>query len=238
MILSGIYLIRAELEHLIRFNEISFWLMFIPIIFVLLVSIYDVDFTNLLPIFKNEPSSYFKGSINVFYRFGGIGILFMIIPILKNKNKAPKVKEYTIYFCILCCIFILSIGTFGEEQSKMLLWPTITMISSKYTRILYTKWEGIVMAIWIMFYYTSFINYYYLSSDVLKNILKLDDIKLSSAILVPFIYIFALYPENIAQLGEKTQKLIPTMFIINMIIVPILIIIVSHVKKGGKNKIE
>ncbi|MDU1443910.1 MAG: endospore germination permease [Clostridium cochlearium] len=241
MILSGIYLIRAELEHLIRFNEISFWIMFVPIIFVLLVSIYDVDFTNLLPVLKNEPLSYFKGSINIFYRFGGIGILFMIIPILKNKNKAPKVIKKSILFTSVfyVVIFVLSIGTFGEEQSKMLLWPTITMISSiNIPGSFIQKWEGIVMAIWIMFYYTSFINYYYLSSDVLKNILKLDDIKLSSAILVPFIYIFALYPENIAQLGEKTQKLIPTMFIINMIIVPILIIIASHVKKGGKNKIE
>ncbi|RXM73122.1 GerAB/ArcD/ProY family transporter [Clostridium tetani] len=241
MILSGVYLVRAELEHLIRFNEISFWIMFIPIVFVLLVSAYGVDFTNLLPVFKNKPLSYFKGSINVFYRFGGIGILFLIVPILKKKDKTPKVMKKSLLFISVfyIVIFILSIATFGEEQSKMLLWPTITMISSiDIPGSFIQKWEGIVMAIWIMFYYTSFINYYYLSSDVLKNILKLDDIKLSSAILVPFIYIIGLYPENVAQLGAQTQKLIPTMFIINMIIIPFLIIILNSVKRGGRKNVE
>lgn len=94
------------------------------------------------------------------------------------------------------------------------------------------------MAVWIMFYYTSFINYYYLSSDVLKNVLKLDDVKLSSAILVPLIYIIGLYPKNVAEVGAQTQKLIPAMFIINMVIIPFLIIILSRMKRGGSKKVE
>lgn len=241
MILSGVYLIRAELESLIRFNEISFWIMFIPIVFVLLASIYGVDFSNLLPILKNKPLSYFKGSIKVFYRFGGIGILFMIIPILKEKNKASKVMKKGLLFISVfyIMIFVLGIATFGEEQSKMLLWPTITMISSiDIPGAFIENWDGIVMAIWIMFYYTSFVNYYCLSADVLKDILKLDDIKLSSAILAPIIYIAALYPENIAQLASQTQKVIPVMFIINMIIVPLFIIILSAIKRRGGKKVE
>lgn len=240
-ILSGICLIRAELEHLIRFNEISFWLMFIPIVFILLASTYGVDFTNLLPVFKNEPLSYLRGSIDVFYRFGGVGILFLVVPILKEKSEVPKVMKKSILFISVfyIVIFILTIATFGEEQSKKLLWPTITMVSSiDIPGSFIQKWEGIVMAVWIMFCYTSFVNYYYLSSDVLKNVFKLDDVKLSSTILVPFIYIIGLYPKNVAEVGAQTQKLIPTMFIINMVIIPFLIIILSRMKRGGSKKVE
>lgn len=235
-ILVGTYLVRGEIDNLIKFNEISFWLMFIPVILVLIFSIYDVDFTNILPAFNNPPNSYAKGIITSINRFMGFQILFLIIPFVKDKKSINKVARKSIWFVVVfyVAVFILTVGVFGQNQTKILLWPAITMV--KYINIpgsFIERWEGIIMSIWIIFYFTTFTNHYYFASDLLKKILKFKDIKLSAAIIVPFIYLIALYPKNIAEAYVLTSKYSPIFFLINLIILPIALLLVSSSKKGG-----
>lgn len=91
------------------------------------------------------------------------------------------------------------------------------------------RWEGIIMAIWIIFYFTTFSNVYYLSSDIVKDIFRLGDIKLSSAIIAPVIYVISLYPQNIAEVYNVGDRFIPVLFLYSLIILPISIIL------AGKN---
>ncbi|WP_242975491.1 GerAB/ArcD/ProY family transporter [Clostridium liquoris] len=235
-ILMGTYLVRGEIDNLIKFNEISFWLMFIPVILVLIFSIYHVDFTNILPAFNNPPNSYAKGIIASINRFMGFQILFLIIPFVKDKKSINKVARKGIWFVVVfyIAVFILTVGVFGQNQTKILLWPVITMV--KYINIpgsFIERWEGIIMSIWIIFYFTTFTNHYYFASDLLKKIFKFKDIKLSAAIIVPFIYLIALYPKNIAEAYVLTSKYSPIFFLINLIILPIALLLVSSSKKGG-----
>ena len=96
---------------------------------------------------------------------------------------------------------ILVLAVFSKAQSRILLWPTISMIRSlDIPGTFIERWEGIVMALWIFFYFTTFVNTYFFSSEIVKNVFKLKDIKLSSLLIMPIIYVVALYPENIAEL--------------------------------------
>ena len=59
-IFLGIYLVRSKLENLIKFNEVSFWILFISIGLIFLFTLNKTDFTNNLPIFTNKPYVYIK----------------------------------------------------------------------------------------------------------------------------------------------------------------------------------
>lgn len=239
-ILTGLYLVRGEMECLIKFNEISFWVMFIPIILVFLLTLNRTDFTNILPIFNSTPDQYVKAVRTTIYSFGGIEIVYLVLPFMKEKKSIPKIALRSIAFITLfyVVIVIFCLAVFAKEQTKTLLWPTITMIKSiNIPGSFIERWEGVVMALWVIFYFTTFINSYYISSDVLKDMFRLHDIKLSSALIVPFIYAIALYPENIAELYNISSNVTPYLATFSSLILPLILFLRrpsrKEVKEGG-----
>lgn len=234
-IFTGIYLVRNEVSTLVKFNEVCFWIMFIPIILALLCTLNKTDFTNILPVIDSNIYNYPNALKNSIYSFAGIEIIYLIGPFVKNKANVTNIVLKSIIFITLfyVVVFIFSLAVFSKEQTKIMLWPTITMINSIDIRGAFIeRWEGVIMAIWIIFYFTTFSNVYYLSSDIIKDVFKLDDIKLSSAIIAPLIYILSLYPQNIAEVYNLQDKVVPVLFLYSSVILPILILLVGKFKKG------
>ncbi|MBU5486151.1 spore germination protein [Clostridium sp. MSJ-11] len=235
-ILAGNYIIRGEIDNLIKFNEISFWIMFISVALIFIPSARQGDFTNLLPIFNEPISNYLRGVTTGVNRYAGFGVLLLAIPFVKRKEDVLKVTIKGVIFVTIfyIIIFVLAIGFFGKEQTGLLLWPTITMVKSvDIPGYLVERLEGIMMSIWILFYFTTFANHYYFSSDILRKVMNFRDIKLSSTILVPFIYLIALYPQNIAEVHMLSRTYTPIFFTV-VLIIAIIALFISSVKGGKK----
>lgn len=242
-ILTGTYLVRGEIGDLVKFNEISFWIMFIPAFTVFILTAFNVDFTNLLPVLNNKPADYFKSSRYILFCFGGIEIAYLILPYVKNKHNSSRVLKKSIMFVTIfyLVVMILVLAMFSKAQSSILLWPTISMIKSlDLPGSFIEQWEGIIMAFWIFFYFTTFVNIYFFSGEIVKNVFKLKDIKLSSLLIMPIIYVVALYPENIAELYTLQFKTTPVilMAIFIFVILPILILMVSKRREREKKTDE
>ncbi|GAA0728319.1 endospore germination permease [Clostridium malenominatum] len=235
-ILVGTYIVRGEIENLIKLNEISFWIMFIPVFFIFIFAIYKVDFGNLLPIFNEPIENYFKGITVGMNRYVGFEILLLVLPFVRKKDNILKITIKGIIFVIGFYIitFILAIGVFGVEQTKILLWPTVTMVKSiDIPGSFVERWEGIMMSIWILFYFTTFTNHYYFASDMIRKVMDFRDVKLSSTILIPFIYLIALYPNNVSEIYTLSRTVTPIFFIANVVII-IIAFLISSAKGGGK----
>lgn len=233
-ILVGSYLIRGEIDSLVKFNEISFWIMFTPIIVVLLFTLNRTDFTNIFPILNNSPYEYIRTIRSSLFSFGGIQIIYMLLPFMKNKKQIPKTALRSIIFITIfyVVIVIFTLAVFTKSQTKILLWPTITMIKSiSIPGAFIERWEGVVMALWVVFYFTTFVNSYYLSSDIVKDMFRLSDIKLSSVLIIPFIYLIALYPENIAEVYDISSKVTPPLYLYSLVILPLILILRRPSKK-------
>ena len=242
-ILTGTYLVRGEISDLVKFNEISFWVMFIPAFAVFSLTVINADFTNLLPILNNKPSDYFRASRYILFCFGGIEIAYLILPYVKNKENSRGVLRKSIMFVTIfyLIVMILILAVFSKAQSRILLWPTISMIKSlDIPGAFIERWEGIVMAFWILFYFTTFVNTYFFSSELVKNVFKLKDIKLSSLLIMPIIYVIALYPENIGELYTLQFKTTPVLLtaIFVFVLLPVLILLVGKGKRRGRSTDE
>lgn len=238
-ILTGTYLVRGEIGDLVKFNEISFWIMFVPAFVVLTFTAVNADFTNLLPVLNNKPMDYLSASKYILFCFGGIEIAYLILPYIKNRNNSSRVLKRSIMFVTIfyLLVMILVLAVFSKTQSRVLLWPTITMIQSlEISGTFIENWEGIVMAFWIFFYFTTFVNTYFFSGEIIKNVFKLKDIKLSSLLIMPIIYIVAMYPNNIARLYKMqfNSLLVILIAIFLFVILPILILIMGKNRERGK----
>lgn len=233
-ILVGSYLIRSEVDNLVKFNEIAFWLMFVPIGVVFIVCLYNVDFTNLLPVFDAKPISYITSLNKSISRFGGLVILFLILPLVKDQvNKKKAIRKGILFVTIFYLItFILAIATFGEKQVSNLLWPIVSMVGDiNIPGSFIERWEGIFMSIWIIFYMTTFVNQYYFAADMTKRIFNLEDIKLGAAIIIPLTYLVALYPRNIYEVSEISSVVSSILFLINLVLIPLLLLTLKPRKR-------
>lgn len=240
-ILTGTYLIRGEITALIKFNEVAFWLMFVPIIIILLLSLGQSQIINIIPTLDHKPGEYLMALKTPVYAFTGISIAYMVLPVLKDKDSIKRVIMKSVIFiaAFYTIVVILCLAVFGKEQVKIILWPVITMIKSiNLPASFIERWEGVAMTIWTLFYFSTFVNGYYVSSSTLKDVFKLEDIRVSLLITAPLIYIAAIYPRNIAAIHNISITIIPALSAFILIILPLILIIAGLIRKkrGDSNE--
>ncbi|OPJ63401.1 GerAB/ArcD/ProY family transporter [Clostridium oryzae] len=225
-ILCGVYLVRSGLIANIKFNEVAFWIMFIPMVFMLIFAAFQSDFTNNLPLFNSKPISYIRAILVSNFVYGGAEIIYLLVPNLKDKKGAVKTGFRALAFIgiFYAVTIILCIGVFTSDVMGNIIWPTITMMKVvDVPGTFVERWYGIVLALWIVFYFTTFSNGFTFSAHMLKDSIKLFDIRISSMLIVPFIYLIAMYPTNIAELYYVIDMVSPVFYAINLIFVPIVI---------------
>ena len=238
-IITGAYIVRGGINNLVRFNEISFFIMFIPFIFIFIILLKNSDFTNMLPVFQQKPYDYIKALLQSFVSFAGIEMIFLILPLTQNKVSAKKTAfkavGFTTLFYTLINIFCLSI--LSKEQTKRILWPTITMVTSiDLPGLFVERWEGVIMALWILFFFTTFINLYYFSCHIIKDVFKLKDIKLSVLVTTPLIYIMAIFPESVYNLNTFIMDILRIVIVISILVFPLSLYIVTSIKIRRKER--
>lgn len=239
MIFTGLYLVRGEITALVKFNEISLIVMFVPMIIVLMFTTRGGNLTNVLPVFQNKPVEYVSALSTAAFAFGGFEIAFLMLPFMKEKKGVTGTLIKSILFITLfyVAVIVLTLMFFTKEHTKVLLWPTITLIRAIVIPGAFVeRWEGIVMTLWVLFYFTTFANIFYFAGDVIKSAFNLHDIKLSSIILAPIIYIVALYPENIAEVYDFSGKITPVFFVFTVVLIPVLLLFTKGVR--GRRKIK
>jgi spore germination protein len=241
MIFTGLYLVRGEISALVKFNEIAFFAMFIPMFLILIFATRGGELNNVLPLLQSSPRQYIKSLSTATYAFGGIEIAYLILPYMKDKDGIRKTFFKSIVFITFFYIIvtILCLMFFTKEHTKELLWPTITLIRAIVIPGAFVeRWEGLVMSLWVLFYFTTFINMYYFSGDIIKNAFRLHDIKLSSLIIAPIMYIVAMYPQNIAEVYDTSGKVTPILSIFSFIIFPLVLLFGNRIKGRGRKKGE
>lgn len=239
-ILVGIYLVRGGIRSNVKFNEIALWVMFIPMVIILLFAIGMADFTNVLPVFRHKPGNYIDSIIRSMFSFGGLEIIYLITPLLKNKEKANRNIMTSLGFIVVFYVLVamLCIAVFTTSETNKILWPMIAMVRSiDIPGSFVERWDGVVMALWVVFYFTTFTNGFTFSSYLLSDAVPLKDVRLSTMVIAPFIYIIALIPTNISELYTAIHMVVPINFIVNLIILPFILMITSR-RKGCVEKGE
>ena len=232
-IFIGMYLSRGGLTNLVHFNEIVFWIMFVPIGIMLLLTLPAADFSNLLPIGGYPVKNYFLSSFEMLFLFNGFSMAFILIPYVKKKEKIKSVifKSSIFITIFYIIIFILVSATLSYIQTADSIFPTITMLQSISSNSgILEKWDSLIMALWVIFYFTSFANIYYFASVILKDVFSIEDVRTSSMIYVPIVYLAAMLPENIIDVRNLKFKYIRVGFIAIFIVIIGLTLVISFIK--------
>lgn len=239
MIIVGSFLVRGEIESVIKFNEIAFWLMFIPIIISTLFLLYRADFTNIFPMFNHSPIEYVKASQSSLYSLIGFGIIYMVLPLVNEKDDIFKVTFKSVAFIVIfyLIIFLSTLFIFPSNYNSKLLWPTITALSTVDIQGAFIeRWEGLVMVFWIVFYFTTYVNVLCFISDIVKDVFHLEDVKISLVLILPFIYLISLYPQNIAEVYDIRNKFVPYIDTVIVGLLPIVLLVTGFTRGNNPRR--
>lgn len=239
IILSATLLTSYSKNTLAKFNQVSFFIMFIPTIFIGLVLIKGCDITNVLPIGQVPVKNYFQSLYSTVAVFAGFEIMFLFSPMLDDRKKILKSALSAGCFIgvFYCIVVIFSLSIFSQYELKKIIWPTITMVTAvEIPGAFIERWEGIIMALWIFFNFTTVCNVIFFSANIVKESFNLKKEKIVSVIFVPIIYALALYPSNTEAISNIEKNILLPIMILNIIILPIILLIATKIriyKKGG-----
>src|SRR5690606_20972681 len=100
-------------------------------------------------------------------------------------------------------IVIAAVAVFGTEEINRLLWPTLEL--AKMTALpanILERLDVAFLAVWVTAVFTTLFSSYYFTAYSMAELCRLKDHKLFSSIVIPFIFIVAMFPGNVLQLYE------------------------------------
>lgn len=225
-LLVAYYHIRKNCENIIKFNEIMFFVMFIGIFFIMIFTLKQADFTNALPLGTSSYKDVVKSLPVTIFAFSGFEIAYFIIPYVKNKKNVEKLAIKSIIFVTVYyfLMLLICISVFSKNDVAKLMYSVITLVRViDIPGAFVERWDGFAMILWVLFFYTTFVNTVYFASDTLGSAFKFKDIKIPIVIVIPLIYCLALYPESIIELNKMISSVVNYFSVFILIVLPIML---------------
>lgn len=132
LLLGGLYASSEPKERRGRMGEVLYPCVMIPLAILLVVAAFGMKPEHFTAGKANWNLDTVKHSFQVFTAFGGVGlILFESRFLHKGAVRIKAAVKGVLLTCIgILAVFIIGIGSFGEQGMKALSWPAITLMSN------------------------------------------------------------------------------------------------------------
>lgn len=227
---------RADMTTFTYFHHFYFPLIVFPLVLIVVLSLKNAQLVNLLPIWGNEPSGMSKGILTMAALFQGSFIMTIVIPAMRKPDRAmlASLVGMLISGGLYMLIVVATVGVFGAEEIKNLVWPTLEL--AKTTSLpanILERLDGAFLAVWVTAVFTTLLSTYYLAIHFLSQLLHLRDHKLFSFFLIPFIYVIAMFPQNLLQMYGIIQ-IVGRWGLVITVVYPLVLLVVALIRKNKK----
>ncbi|MGZ7160926.1 MAG: GerAB/ArcD/ProY family transporter [Methanobacterium sp.] len=238
MLMLGVYLGKENLRIIVRFFQLSFWI----IILLMLMNLRAIPLLHwkyLLPINEIRFYHILKGSFSSIPSFLGFDSILIILPFVKGKLKSKLTSSVlsigfitaTYLFVILTCILF-----FSSKEMLLIPQPILYLFKSLTVFGIIERLDLIVVALWIVMIMTSYISYLFLSNIGICTLFHLNSRTIPTIVLAVIVYILAL-ALPISKESIMTQfKIITFLSYIFSAGIPLLAIVASFFLHKNKMK--
>ena len=227
------YLARSD-THMIGRASYHIYPIIIGLTIILtLISLTNVDLTNMLPVFQSNLKEMPKSLEIAFYSYSGFEILLFFIPLAEDREDTlrPALKAIGIVMAMYVTVFVLSLSQYGLDHLQRQTFPTLAMIKEiDLPGFFIENLDGLVVAIWILVIFGTMAPYYYCAGKVISKILNTRSHDLFIIPLLPIIYIISLMPPNIIELDSTLNQISDYIGIFSIIVMPAIIYFVGYYK--------
>ncbi|WP_353095550.1 endospore germination permease [Tissierella praeacuta] len=238
-ILVTTYICRYEIQIIGRAAYHIYPIVIGLVIFLIVVSLTSVDFTNMLPVFQSNLKEIPNGISIGFFSFLGFEILLFSIPFTDDKKKtmSASLQGVVIVTIIYVIAFVLSLSQYGLHSLRRQSFPILSLIKEiDLPGYFIENLDGLFVSIWMLVIFGTMAPFYYSAGKILSNLFCTKDHSLFILPLAPLIYIIALIPKNIFQMGQQTINIVNYLGFISIVLMPIIIYSVGLFKSRRSSK--
>ncbi|MGN9865210.1 spore germination protein [Bacillus swezeyi] len=233
----GIYLLVGGINPVARLFEIIFPITVLIFLLVVFMSAGIFEADNLRPVLGKGIMPVMQGIKTTALAYTGIEVIMIIIPFMKQPEKAFKAAligtTFPIIFYVITAIIV--IGALSIDGVSTRTWPTIDLIRSfEITGFVLERFESFLLVIWIMQLFCNFTISFYVSAFGLSQLFKIN-IQPILYILLPVIYLIAMTPKNINHLFQLGD-LIGNSAIYLFGLIPLVLLLSSKVRRRRYEK--
>lgn len=209
-------------RSVVKFSYIHFFylpLIVGSILVTILISLKNVDLLNLQPVLMPPTIPFWKGVREASYLFQSSFVIVLLIPFMEKPGHAVRAGTLAMVLSgiIYVLIVIASVGMFGAEETRLLIYPTLeTARSAAFGEGFLERLDALFIIIWVISVYTTIYTTCYLSAYLLQKLLRFRDRRMASSALLPVMFILSMLPSNIFEsyrwalhLGQAGMILIP-----------------------------
>ncbi|WP_338131375.1 GerAB/ArcD/ProY family transporter [Cohnella rhizosphaerae] len=93
--------------------------------------------------------------------------------------------------------------------------------------------DGAFLAVWVTAVFTTLLSSYYLTSQSLMQLLRLQEPRIFTFFLLPFVFVLAMVPANIVKMYESVVSVGRIGLVLTTVYPGLLLLIAVLRKKGG-----
>ncbi|MCL2572554.1 MAG: Ger(x)C family spore germination protein [Defluviitaleaceae bacterium] len=129
MLLVASYAAIKGIETRARVAEVLLALMVLPFIFLIVLAVMDINWSNLQPVFTAPPRNLLQGTLRLGFMFTGLECVLLVSPYIHPKKKMGRAVVAAIGFAglIITVITVLTLTKFGQGVVD-LPWPVLSMM--------------------------------------------------------------------------------------------------------------
>lgn len=229
------------LEAFSRADEIFYLFVFPLFIFAMLMLFPNIKGDNLLPVLENGIVPVLKGTVP-FLNSLILPIIFLNMLFPKNTGDDKEVIKYRLkgyllgtmsaFIALLMCILV-----FGSTVTANLRFPLFVSTREINLGVVFSRIEALFVIIWMTTNFVSTFFYFYAGVVGLSQLLGLKSYKtlVLPLILIVFAYSDIIFKNTPYQIEWDILVWTPVIFTYGLIL-PIVLLIVSKLKKAGQRK--
>ncbi len=208
MLLLAALATRNSVTTFAYIHHFYFPLLLFPALLIVALSLKNADGLNLQPMWGNVSwarQELWGGLLTITALFQGSFIMTMVIPAMRRPEKALTASAWGMLIAggLYVTIVAATVGVFGSEEIKNLLWPTLELAkgTSLPANIL-ERLDAAFLAVWVTAVFTTLFSSYFFTIKEASKLFRLRDHKMFSFFLLPTVYVMAMLPRSILHMYE------------------------------------
>lgn len=230
------YAVWYGMHSVFRITEFIVPPLFIMFLFLLFLTMFYADFSNILPIAESGIIPILTKVKYTFATLIGVNTLLFFYPFIKQKNNLSKTLLFsTLGAAIITVILVFAIvAMFGVEISD-LYFPAVTMFQKVNITIMFLERISLLLLIvTIPIFFMWNIISFYSTIYSFTTLFKLGDHTVFLLLLTPFLFFLTNTPLSITETFNirNTGKIISIFFIF----LPLILLFIKFIKEKVRNR--
>ncbi|MHB1420246.1 MAG: GerAB/ArcD/ProY family transporter [Bacillota bacterium] len=194
------YLVRHGVAPMARLAEAFVPLIIAPLAVLMLMGIGSLHYEWLLPPLSKGVIPAIKGVFPAYLSFTGYGVAVFLLPYLRKRKSAVKAALVGIAlpFAVYFVSWSVSLAQFGEKEMTFLAYPVLEVAKSvQVPGGFLARYEIVLIASWVLATVGLTATPYFIAVQGIARELKLKDPTPVVWLLLPMIYLVAIFPPNL-----------------------------------------